>query len=86
MFLQSPIEIRMRIYLMESKNMPHASREKSQGRALLLTATAVSGSTVAVTISGNNATLTNLGTLNQTGTGRAIRDNTGVTGLTITRR
>jgi hypothetical protein len=28
--------------------------------------------------------LTNLGTLEQTGTGRAIRDNTGVTGLTIT--
>lgn len=44
----------------------------------------VSGSTVAVTITGNNATLTNLGTLSQTGTGRAIRDNTGVTGLTIT--
>jgi hypothetical protein len=43
----------------------------------------VSGSTVAVTISGNNATLTNLGTLSQTGTGRAIRDNTGVTGLVI---
>lgn len=105
--------------------MPIASREKSQGRALLLTATAalsigpayatdfsitapstaaqtlgsgsgqtgsiqstgsltVSGSTVAVTISGNDATLTNLGTLSQTGTGRAIRDNTGVTGLTIT--
>ena len=44
----------------------------------------VGGSTVAVTISGNNATLTNLGTLKQTGTGRAIRDNTGVTGLTVT--
>jgi hypothetical protein len=44
----------------------------------------VSGSSVAVTVTGNNATLTNLGTLNQTGTGRAIRDNTGVTGLTIT--
>ncbi len=44
----------------------------------------VSGGTVAVTISGNNATLTNLGILQQTGTGRAIRDNTGVTGLTIT--
>lgn len=44
----------------------------------------VSGGTVAVTITGNNATLTNLGTLKQTGTGRAIRDNTGVTGLTIT--
>jgi hypothetical protein len=44
----------------------------------------VGGGTNAVTISGNNATLTNLGTLEQTGTGRAIRDNTGVTGLTIT--
>lgn len=43
----------------------------------------VSGSTVAVSISGNSATLTNLGTLQQTGTGRAIRDNTGVTGLVI---
>jgi len=43
----------------------------------------VSGSTVAVAISGNNATLTNLGTIIQTGTGRAVRDNTGVTGLTI---
>jgi hypothetical protein len=44
----------------------------------------VSGGTNAVTITGNNATLMNLGTLEQTGTGRAIRDNTGVTGLTIT--
>jgi hypothetical protein len=43
----------------------------------------VSGSTVAVTISGSNATLTNLGTISQTGTGRVIRDNTGVTGLFI---
>ena len=44
----------------------------------------VGGGTNAVTITGNNATLTNLGTLEQTGTGRAIRDNTGVTGLTST--
>ena len=43
----------------------------------------VSGGTVAVTISGNNATLTNLGTISQTGSGRAVRDNTGVTGLVI---
>ncbi len=43
----------------------------------------VGGSTVAVTVSGNNATLTNLGTISQTGTGRVIRDNTGVTGLVI---
>ena len=41
-------------------------------------------STVAVTISGNNATLTNLGSIIQNGTGRVIRDNTGVTGLMIT--
>jgi hypothetical protein len=44
----------------------------------------VSGTTVAVTISGNNATLTNNGTISQTGSGRVIRDNTGVTGLIVT--
>ncbi len=44
----------------------------------------VSGSTVAITISGANATVTNLGTVLQTGTGRVIRDNTGVSGLMIT--
>jgi hypothetical protein len=44
----------------------------------------VGGSTVAVTVSGNNATLTNLGAIVQTGTGRVIRDNTGVTGLVVT--
>lgn len=44
----------------------------------------VSGSTVAVTVSGNNATLDNQGTLQQTGSGRGIRDSSaGVTGLTI---
>ena len=43
----------------------------------------VGGASVAVTVTGNNATLTNLGTINQTGNGRDIRDNTGVTGLTI---
>lgn len=43
----------------------------------------VGGSTVAVTITGNDATLTNLGTISQTGTGRVVRDNTGVTGLVI---
>jgi len=45
---------------------------------------AVSGATVAVTVTGNNASLTNLGSITQTGTGRVIRDNTGVTGLVIT--
>ena len=44
----------------------------------------VTGTTVAVAISGNNATLTNNGTIIQTGTGRVIRDNTGVTGLIVT--
>jgi hypothetical protein len=44
----------------------------------------VSGSTMAVTISGSDATLTNSGTITQTGTGRVIRDNTGVTGLIVT--
>lgn len=44
----------------------------------------VSGSTVAVTVTGNNASLTNLGSLVQTGSGRVVRDNTGVTGLVIT--
>jgi len=44
----------------------------------------VSGGTVAVTISGNNETLLNSGTITQTGSGRVIRDNTGVTGLLIT--
>jgi autotransporter-associated beta strand protein len=42
---------------------------------------------VAVTVTGNGATLDNQGTLKQSGTGakagRAIRDNTGVSGLTI---
>src|SRR3984957_10725234 len=43
----------------------------------------VSGGTNAVTITGNNATLTNLGTLEQTGPDRPIRDNTGATGLIV---
>ena len=43
----------------------------------------VSGGTVAVTLKGNNATVDNQGTISQAGTGRAIRDNTGVTGITI---
>jgi hypothetical protein len=38
---------------------------------------------VAVTVSGDNATLTNLGTIKQTGTGRVIRDNTGVANLIV---
>ncbi len=42
-----------------------------------------SGSTAAVTVTGNNATLNNLGTISQSGTGRAIRDNTGVANLVV---
>ena len=42
---------------------------------------------VAITVTGNNATIDNQGTILQSGTGsnagRAIRDNTGVTGLVI---
>ncbi len=47
-------------------------------------ALSVSGSSVAVTFTGNNASVTNLGTMLQTGTGRMLRDNTGVTGLVVT--
>ena len=43
----------------------------------------VSGSAVGVTITGNNATINNDGTISQTGSARVVRDNTGVTGLTI---
>ena len=43
----------------------------------------VAKGTVAVTIAGNNATVNNQGTISQTGTGRAIRDNVGVSGLVI---
>jgi len=50
----------------------------AQGASLSL-----GGSTVAVNITGNNATLDNQGTIAQTGSGRAIRANTGVTGLVI---
>jgi len=43
----------------------------------------VGGSTVAVTITGNDARLNNQGSILQTGSGRAIRDNKGVSGLVI---
>jgi autotransporter-associated beta strand protein len=46
----------------------------------------VSGSTVAVTVKGSNATLNNDGTIAQTGTGRAVRDNTGVANLVVNNR
>lgn len=42
----------------------------------------VSGTAIAVTVTGNNASLTNNGTINQTGTGRAVFDSAS-TGLTI---
>ena len=43
----------------------------------------VNKSAVAVGITGDNAVLTNLGTIAQTGTGRAVRDNTGVQNLVV---
>ncbi|NGZ88587.1 beta strand repeat-containing protein [Duganella aceris] len=43
----------------------------------------VGGSGVAVTVSGANVQLNNLGTINQTGSGRAIRDDSAVTSLVI---
>ncbi len=47
----------------------------------------VNNGSVAITVTGNNATIDNQGTILQSGTGtnagRAIRDNTGVTGLVI---
>lgn len=43
----------------------------------------ISGSTVAITVTGN-ANITNNGTITQTGSGRAIRDNTGGLSLTVT--
>ena len=54
------------------------------GQVTATGALTVGGSNVAVTVSGNDATLTNLGVISQTGTGRVVRDNTGVTGLVIT--
>ncbi|WP_395752167.1 beta strand repeat-containing protein [Prosthecobacter sp.] len=44
----------------------------------------VSGSTVAVTVTGNNATITNNGTISQTGTGRTIDLNTASVAMAIT--
>ena len=56
------------------------------GEAGLITANGsltVSGSTPAVTITGANAALTNLGLVSQTGTGRGLFDGAAI-GLTIT--
>ena len=58
----------------------------AQGGTLTVADTTKNGSVtsvVAVTVTGNNATVTNLGTISQTGTGRIVRDNTGVTGLVV---
>jgi autotransporter-associated beta strand protein len=44
---------------------------------------ALNKAVVAVTITGNNATLNNQGTIEQTGNGRAIRDNKGVANLVV---
>jgi len=67
-------------------NASSAAQTLGNNQTGTVTATGVltiGGGTVAVTINGNNATLNNLGTIDQTGTGRAIRDNTGVANLVI---
>lgn len=57
---------------------------KNQTGTVTATGTlSVSGSAVAVTVNDNNATLNNLGTIKQTGSGRVIRDNTGVATFVI---
>lgn len=57
---------------------------KNQTGTITTTGTlTVGGSAVAVSITGNNATLNNQGLISQTGTGRVVRDNTGVTELII---
>lgn len=64
-----------------AQTLGSASGEK--GSIALGASLTLGGSTVAVAITGNNATLDNQGTIAQTGTGRAVRDNKGVTNLTI---
>ncbi len=59
------------------------------GQTGTITATGVltvGGATVAVTITGNDTTLSNLGTISQTGTGRVVRDNTCVARLVVNNR
>ncbi len=48
------------------------------------TTLSVSGSTVAVSFTGNGASVVNLGQILQTGTGRTLRSNTAATGLVVT--
>ena len=68
-------------------NASTTAQSLAAGQAGSVTATGtltVSGSTNAVGLTGNNATLTNLGSIKQTGTGRVVRDNAGVTGIVVT--
>lgn len=63
------------------------ARSLAAGETGAVTATGsltVGGATVAVAVTGKNATLNNQGVIDQTGSGRAIRDNTGVAGLVVT--
>lgn len=53
------------------------------GSILLGGSLTLGGSTVAVNITGNNAVLDNQGTMLQTGTGRVVRDNKGVSNLVV---
>ena len=67
-------------------NASTAAQTLAAGQTGMVTATGslTNGAAVGIIISGNNATLTNLGTISQTGAGnKAIRDNTGVQNLVV---
>ena len=69
---------------LSNANTDAQTLDKNQTGAITSAGTlTVGGSAVAVSIIGKNATLDNQGLISQTGTGRVIRDNTGVTGLTV---
>ena len=66
-----------------TSNSPQTLNGGQTGTVARTGTLSVAGSDVAVTIKGNGATLNNQGTIRQTGTGRLIRDNTGVADLVI---
>ncbi|MYN47703.1 PEP-CTERM sorting domain-containing protein [Pseudoduganella sp. FT93W] len=69
---------------LSNANTDAQTLDKNQLGSITSTGTlTVGGSAVAVSIVGKNATLDNQGVISQTGNGRVMRDNTGVTGLVI---
>jgi len=69
---------------LSTANTDAQTLDKNQSGFITSTGTlTVAGSAVAVSILGKNATLDNQGLISQTGTGRVVRDNTGVTGLVV---